>query len=174
MKRSRFGCHEGLSAAGALRFSMNIKKPRAALSRGSSRCDAGAAGARPRHAPTDAVAGAPNIRWNLDFVSAAVTDGRRFRMLAVVDDYSRECLALVAATSLSGPRVVRKLDTVIARWATLPWRSAQWHGADLNGDPVVVPELQCRVAYIAPGKSTQTASLRGSRGGSATNCSTRH
>lgn len=37
---------------------------------------------------------APNIRWSLDFVSDALTDGRRFRVLAVVDDYSRECLAL--------------------------------------------------------------------------------
>lgn len=39
---------------------------------------------------------APNIRWSLDFVSDALMDGRRFRVLAVVDDDSRECLALVA------------------------------------------------------------------------------
>ena len=58
---------------------------------------------------------APNIRWSLDFVSDALTDGRRFRVLAVVDDHSRECLALVADTSLSGHRVVRELDAVIAR-----------------------------------------------------------
>ena len=35
----------------------------------------------------------PNQRWSLDFVSDALTDGRRFRILAVVDDYTRECLA---------------------------------------------------------------------------------
>ena len=58
---------------------------------------------------------APNMRWSLDFVSDALTDGRRFRVLAVVDDYSRECLALVADTSLSGLRVVRELDVLIAR-----------------------------------------------------------
>ena len=58
---------------------------------------------------------APNIRWSLDFVSDALTDGRRFRVLAVVDDYSRECLALLADTSLSEHRVVRELDAVIAR-----------------------------------------------------------
>ncbi|HBM62218.1 MAG TPA: hypothetical protein DD444_23885 [Citreicella sp.] len=58
---------------------------------------------------------APNIRWSLDFVSDALTDGRRFRVLAVVDDFSRECLALVADTSLSGHCVVRELDAVIAR-----------------------------------------------------------
>jgi putative transposase len=35
-----------------------------------------------------------NARWSLDFVSDTFTDGRRFRALAVVDDYTRECLAL--------------------------------------------------------------------------------
>jgi hypothetical protein len=43
-----------------------------------------------------------NERWSLDFVSDALTDGRRFRVLAVEDDFTRECLALVADTSLSG------------------------------------------------------------------------
>ena len=56
----------------------------------------------------------PNQRWSLDFVSDALTDGRRFRILAVVDDFSRENLVLIADTSLSGQRVARKLDRVIA------------------------------------------------------------
>jgi putative transposase len=55
----------------------------------------------------------PNQRWSLDFVSDALTDGRRFRILAVVDDFSRVNLALVADTSLSGHRVARELDKVI-------------------------------------------------------------
>lgn len=55
----------------------------------------------------------PNERWSLDFVSDAFTDGRRFRVLAVVDDYSRECLALIADTSLSGLRVTRELSELI-------------------------------------------------------------
>jgi len=54
-----------------------------------------------------------NERWSLDFVSDAFTDGRRFRVLAVVDDFSRECLALVADTSLSGLRLTRELDMVM-------------------------------------------------------------
>jgi putative transposase len=54
-------------------------------------------------------------RWSLDFVSDAFTDHRRFRVLAVVDDFTRECLALVADTSLSGRRLARELDAVIAR-----------------------------------------------------------
>jgi putative transposase len=54
-----------------------------------------------------------NERWSLDFVSDAFTDGRRFRVLiTLVDDYTRECLAPVANTSLSGARLVRELDAV--------------------------------------------------------------
>ena len=56
----------------------------------------------------------PNQRWSLDFVSDTLTDSRRFRILAVVDDFTRECIALVADTSLSGARVGRELDAVIA------------------------------------------------------------
>src|SRR5205807_3463883 len=56
----------------------------------------------------------PNQRWSLDFLSDAFTDGRRFRILAVVDDFTRECLCLAADTSLSGRRIARELDIVIA------------------------------------------------------------
>jgi putative transposase len=56
----------------------------------------------------------PNQRWSLDFLSDQLGDCRRFRILAVVDDFTRECLALVADTSLSGARVARELDLIIA------------------------------------------------------------
>ncbi|MGY4281638.1 transposase InsO family protein [Bradyrhizobium sp. LM2.7] len=55
----------------------------------------------------------PNDGWSLDFVSDQLTDGRRFRILTVVDDCTRECLALVADNSLSGVRVVRELDRLM-------------------------------------------------------------
>ena len=55
----------------------------------------------------------PNQRWSLDFVSDQLTDGRRFRVLTVVDDCTRECLALIADTSLSGARVARELATLL-------------------------------------------------------------
>jgi putative transposase len=69
-----------------------------------------------------------NQRWSLDFLSDAFADGRRFRILAVVDDFTRECLALVADTSLPGLRVVREL----ARSAG-DVRVRQRHRADRNG-----------------------------------------
>ena len=56
----------------------------------------------------------PNQRWSLDFVSDAFGCGRRFRILCVVDDFTRECLALVPDTSLSGARVARELVTIAA------------------------------------------------------------
>jgi putative transposase len=51
-----------------------------------------------------------NQRWSLDFVSDTLSDGRRFRILAIVDDFSRECLTMVVDTSLGGVRVVRELE----------------------------------------------------------------
>lgn len=59
----------------------------------------------------------PNQRWSLDFVSDAFSDGRRFRIFTIVDDFTRECLALVADTSLSGLRVARELDAIIVHFA---------------------------------------------------------
>ena len=56
-----------------------------------------------------------NQRWSLDFVSDQMTDGRRFRILTVIDNCTREYLGLVADTSLSGRRVARELDAIILR-----------------------------------------------------------
>jgi len=57
---------------------------------------------------------AADQRWSLDFVSDTLADGRRFRVLCVVDAFARECLTLVADTSLSGQRVARELDAIAA------------------------------------------------------------
>ena len=56
----------------------------------------------------------PNDRWSLDFVADQFIDGRRMRILVVVDDCTRECLALVPDTSISGIRVARELDRLVA------------------------------------------------------------
>lgn len=55
----------------------------------------------------------PNRRWSLDFVSDALSEGRRFRILNVVDDVTRECLAAIPDTSISGRRVARELTALI-------------------------------------------------------------
>jgi putative transposase len=56
-----------------------------------------------------------NQRWSLDFASDVLADVRRFRILVVVDDFSRECLALVVDRSLSGRRLARELDRLAER-----------------------------------------------------------
>ena len=76
-------------------------------------CASGAAGnERSGHARRWLCRRGPNQRWSLDFVSDALASGRRFRVLAVVDDFTRECLGLIAAISLSGLRVGRELDRI--------------------------------------------------------------
>ena len=99
-----------------------------------------------------------NQRWSLDFLSDAFADGRRFRILAVVDDFTRECLALVADTSLPGLRVVRELDVIIA-WRGRPAMCVSDNGTELTGMAVLrfSQERQIEWHYIAPGKPTQNA-----------------
>jgi transposase InsO family protein len=57
----------------------------------------------------------PNMRWSIDFVHDQLAAGRRFRILNVVDDATKECLMALADTSISGKRVARELTDLIAR-----------------------------------------------------------
>ena len=57
-----------------------------------------------RHRLPQAVATAPNQRWSMDFMSERVADGRWFRILTIVDQFTRECLCFVADRSLTGCR----------------------------------------------------------------------
>jgi putative transposase len=107
----------------------------------------------------------PNQRWSLDFVSDTLSDSRRFRILTVVDDYSRECLCLVADTSLSGLRVVRELDTIIAARGR-PAMCVSDNGTELTSMAVLrwCQETQIEWHYIAPGKPTQNAFIESFNG----------
>lgn len=107
-----------------------------------------------------------NERWSLDFVSDAFTDGRRFRVLAVVDDFSRECLALVVDTSLSGLRMTRELDAIIHRRG-MPRTIVSDNGTEMTSMAVLkwCQETGVDWHYIAPGKPMQNGfieSLNGS------------
>src|ERR1700680_2423196 len=101
---------------------------------------------------------AANQRWSLDFVSDQLTDARRFRILAVVDDCTRECLALVADTSISGRRVARELDDIVRRRGQRPDdRQRQRHRADLERDPGLGG---CDRRRLALHRARQTAAER--------------
>jgi putative transposase len=101
---------------------------------------------------------AANQRWSLDFASDALADGRRFRILAIVDDFSRECLCLVADTSLSGKRVARELDALIAARGR-PLSCVSDNGTELTSMAILTWSQEHRVEwhYIAPGKPQQNA-----------------
>jgi putative transposase len=108
---------------------------------------------RPLVVPT-----AANQRWSLDFVSDTLSDGRRFRIMCVVDDFSRECIGLVADTSLSGARVVRELDAIVAIRGR-PVTIVSDNGTELTSVAVLrwSQERCVEWHYIAPGKPTQNA-----------------
>lgn len=57
----------------------------------------------------------PNQRWSVDFASDALVDGRRFRVLCVIDDFTRECLGTIVDNSITGERVSRELDPIAQR-----------------------------------------------------------
>lgn len=98
----------------------------------------------------------PNQRWSLDFASDALSCGRRFRVLCVIDDFSRECLAAVVDTSLSGVRVARELDW-IAELRGYPCMVVSDNGTELTSNAILKWQEERRVEwhYIAPGKPQQ-------------------
>jgi putative transposase len=108
---------------------------------------------------------APNERWSLDFVSDQLTDGRRFRILTVVDDCTRECLALVADTSLSGARVARELDRLMIERGK-PKMVVSDNGSELTSNAILTWADQNRVEwhYIAPGTPMQNAFIESFNG----------
>jgi putative transposase len=107
----------------------------------------------------------PNQRWSLDFLSDAFADGRRFRILAIVDDFTRECLALVPDTSLPGLRVVREIDAVIAVRGR-PAMCVSDNGTELTSMAILrwSQERQVEWHYIAPGKPQQNAFIESFNG----------
>jgi len=100
---------------------------------------------------------AANQRWSLDFVSDALANGRRFRVLAVVDDFTRECLGLVADTSLSGLRVGRELDRIVEQRGCRPATIVSDNGTELTSHAILRWQEERGVLwhYIAPGKPQQ-------------------
>ena len=107
----------------------------------------------------------PNQRWSLDFVHDQMADGRRLRILAVVDDYTRECLALVVDTSISGLRVARELDKIVAV-RDRPGGIVSENGTELTSTGILAWSDRQKIAwhYIAPGKLVQNAFIESFNG----------
>jgi putative transposase len=103
-----------------------------------------------------AIPAAPNDRWSLDFVSDQRLDGRRFRILAVIDGCTRECLILVADTSLSGVRVAGELDRLILGRGK-PRTIVSDNGTELTSNAILASADDSCTGWhsIAPGKPMQ-------------------
>lgn len=117
----------------------------------------------------------PNQRWSLDFVSDSLSCGRRFRILNVIDDFSRECLAAVVDTSLSGSRVARELDR-IAVIRGYPCMVVSDNGTELTSNAILKWQEDRKVSwhYIAPGKPMQNGFVERFNGRMRDECLNEH
>jgi transposase InsO family protein len=97
-----------------------------------------------------------NARWSLDFVHDQLAGGRRFRILNVVDDVTRECLAAIPDTSISGRRVARELTALIEQRGK-PGLVVSDNGTEFTSNAIFTWAKEHGVAwhYIAPGKPMQ-------------------
>jgi putative transposase len=112
-----------------------------------------------------AIAAAPNETWSIDFMSESLVDGRKLRLLNVIDDFNRESLAIEADTSLPSLRVIRVLDRLITQ------RGKPANIRTDNGPEFISNKLQqwCEqnritLQYIQPGKPTQNAYIERKNG----------
>lgn len=107
----------------------------------------------------------PNQRWSLDFVSDAFTDGRRFRILTVVDDFTKENVLLAPDTSISGLRVTRELDQAIEEHG-MPKTIVSDNGTEFTSMAILkwVQDNGIDWHYIQPGKPTQNAFIESFNG----------
>src|SRR5215204_2216716 len=98
----------------------------------------------------------PNARWSIDFVHDQLACGRRFRILNVIDDVTKECLAAVADTSISGKRVARELTALVDRRGR-PAMIVSDHGTEFTSNAMLGWASEHRIAwhFIAPGKPMQ-------------------
>ena len=102
------------------------------------------------------VEAAANARWSLDFVHDQLACGRRFRILNIVDDVTRECLAAIPDTSISGRRVARELTALIERRGR-PGMIVSDNGTEFTSNAMFAWAQDNRLVwhFIAPGKPMQ-------------------
>ena len=97
-----------------------------------------------------------NERWSIDFVSDQLANGRRFRILNLVDDFTRECVLQIVDFSISGQRLVRELDQLARR---LPKTIVCDNGPEFTCKAMFfwAKRTGVKLHFIQPGKPTQNA-----------------
>jgi putative transposase len=100
----------------------------------------------------------PNARWSLDFVYDQFANGRRFRVLNIVDDVTKECLGAIPDTSISGRRVARELTAIVERRGK-PGSIVSDNGTEFTCNAMLAWCRDSKIDwhFIAPGKPIQNA-----------------
>ena len=116
-----------------------------------------------------------NQRWSLDFVSDALTDGRRIRVLCIVDDHTREAFATIVDTSISGLRVGRELSKLIMLRGK-PKTIVSDNGTELTSHAILkwCQDNMVEWHYIAPGKPMQNGFVESFNGKLQDECLNEH
>ncbi len=111
------------------------------------------------------VATAPNQRWSMDFVAARLEDGRLFRILTVLDQYTRECVAILAKAHLSGEDVAVALDGASVERGR-PVSITVDNGSEFAGRAMDAWAHQhgVQLAFIRPGRPTENSFIESFNG----------
>jgi putative transposase len=106
-----------------------------------------------------------NARWSLDFVHDQFAQGRRFRILNIVDDVTRECLAAIPDTSISGKRVARELTTIISARGK-PQMIVSDNGTEFTSNAMLgwAKDYGVDWHYITPGRPMQNGYIESFNG----------
>ena len=117
----------------------------------------------------------PNQSWSMDFVSDGFVDGRRLRCLNIVDDFTKECLAIEVDTSLPGYRVVSVLER-LAEKRGLPTSVTVDNGPEFAGKTLDkwAYGRQLQLKFIEPGKPQQNAYIESFNGKFRDECLNEH
>lgn len=116
-----------------------------------------------------------NERWSMDFVSDQLTNGRRFRVLNVVDDFSREMVGQLVSVSISGQQTARFLTQLCEQRGT-PRTIICDNGTEFTSKAMFFWSKQTGVSlgFIQPGKPTQNAFVESLNGKFRNECLNQH
>ena len=111
----------------------------------------------------------------MDFMSDGMADGRRLRCLNIVDDRTRECLAIEVDTSITGTRVKAVLQR-LAETRGLPWSITVDHGPEFEGQVLDTwaYEAKVKLSFIRPGKPNENAYIESFNGKFRDECLNEH
>jgi putative transposase len=117
----------------------------------------------------------PNQRWSMDFVSDFTAEGRRLKMLTVVDDFTRYCAAIEVDTSIPGARVVQVLEQLVKEHG-LPQVIVTDNGPEFTGKAVDSWAYQHKVKldFIRPGRPVENAFIESFNGRFRDECLNEH